>query len=77
MFYRRDPGPCIVCGVAHTACTAPVPHVDPHTKGGAPKPATPPLRAEQIQATLPAGSFTTGTYRRARVPKKRASEIEE
>lgn len=72
MTWRRDPGPCIVCGAAHSACTA----------SGEPEPLTvtltpardaaeararasrAPLRAEIIQTTLPPGQFTTGTYRR-------------
>lgn len=72
-----DPGPCPVCGAAHTACTAnrgPIaavqfPARDAAAGELAPVPLvgeleTPPLVAEVVQKTLPAGQFTTGTYRR-------------
>lgn len=81
MFVSRvDPGPCPICGAAHTACTAsPAPilvpqlpardasarELEPVPLVGAVEP--PPLVAEVVQETLPPGQFTSGTYR----PKKR------
>ena len=74
MWYRQDPGPCPVDGAPHTTCTAPsgpiVIRQMPARDGvsGArvqvPTPTPPALRAEAIQATLPPGQVTTGTYRR-------------
>lgn len=77
-FIRRDPGPCPVCGAAHTACA-------PSPRGGILVPQLPardagavttaplvdevapaPLVAEVVQETLPAGQVTSGTYRRKR-----------
>ena len=73
---HRDPGPCPVCDTPHTACTAPLDGgvvtivqlpardglTEPPLVGALPTP--PLLVAEQVQATLPPGSTTTGTYRR-------------
>jgi len=78
---RLDPGPCGICGAAHTACTSssgpilvnqlpalsasaqlrepPADLAPPVTEDPAP-----PLAADRTQATLPPGSFTSGTYRR-------------
>jgi len=69
---RFDPGPCPICGAAHTACTSgsgPIlvvqqPARDAAAAIDAPGP---PLVAEIVQATLPPGQVTSGTYRR---PKK-------
>ncbi|MGH8635801.1 MAG: hypothetical protein ACREUZ_01550 [Burkholderiales bacterium] len=87
--FKVDPGPCPICGMAHTACTAtpggaPIVagKITPATsvlvpQGGKIVPATTvvasqfsgggaqqePLEAERVQRTLPAGQFTTGTYR--------------
>ena len=72
---RGDPGPCPICGAAHTACTTnsgpirvtileardAVPTVPP--SAAAPSPPPPSLVADQIQAGLPPGHFTTATYR--------------
>jgi hypothetical protein len=64
--WRRDPGPCIVCGAAHTACTAgdgeEIAIVQMPLRDAAASPS--PLEADRVQATLPPGQFTTGTYRR-------------
>lgn len=67
---RRDPGPCPICGAPHSACTTttPVVVVDqlPAATAAAARAraatSTTPV-AEAIQATLPAGTFTTATYR--------------
>jgi hypothetical protein len=75
MLFRWDPGPCPVCGVAHTACTAPndqsmrVPILGSGVTIPV-APVVPPLQAERVQATLPAGQFTSATYR-GKGPKKR------
>jgi hypothetical protein len=67
-----DPGVCAVCGADHCTCratpAAPVtvsqlPARDARTAAEAVET----LIAEEIQATLPPGQFTSGTYRR---PKK-------
>lgn len=76
-FERGDPGPCPICGAAHTACTGirgPVvvrqlPARDAAAGELEPVPmveelAPPRLQAEVVQETLPAGQVTTGTYRR-------------
>lgn len=65
-----DPGPCPVDDAPHTTCTSggPIVIVQMPCRDALVAPAPPrpvaPLRAETIQATLPAGQFTTGTYRR-------------
>lgn len=69
-YYRTDPGPCGICGAAHCACTADagpiaIPQL-PARDATPPTPITAPLKAEQVQATLPEGQVTTGTYRRGR-----------
>jgi hypothetical protein len=74
--FRRDPGPCPVCGAAHTTCTAatgPVMVVQLPARDGARTPvlreATPvPVLSstpvnDAIQAALPAGQMTTAHYR--------------
>jgi len=81
--FRADPGPCIVCGAPHTICTGetvmatailgagidvPPPSV-PLATASAVIVAPTPLRAEEIQTTLPPGQFTTATYRRP--PRRR------
>jgi hypothetical protein len=64
--FGPDPGRCPICGAAHTACTADSgPILVDQLPASA---ASVPLMADVVQATLPAGEFTTGTYRR---PKKR------
>jgi hypothetical protein len=62
---RRDPGACIVCGAAHCACGGgPIAIVQLPARDGAAVELTGlPLVAEIIQASLPAGQFTTATYR--------------
>jgi len=68
--FRRDPGPCPICGAAHAACTTDSGPVLveqlPARDAAAAHPAAPPLVAEIVQATLPPGEFTSGTYRRAK-----------
>jgi hypothetical protein len=70
---RTDPGRCLICGAAHTACTVnsgPITAVQLPARDGELEPPplvgaveTPPLVAEVVQDTLPAGQFTSGTYR--------------
>lgn len=66
--WRQDPGPCPICGVPHTACTAEtaaaltVPLSRPRVLDRA---VTPPVQA--VADT----SFTTATYRRAVHGRKR------
>ncbi len=62
--WRQGPGNCIICGAPHTACT----------KEGfvAATPALDAARARAAQARLPAGPFTTGTYRRTHIDSARA-----
>lgn len=70
MGIRLDPGPCPICGAAHTACTAdagPVvisqlPARDGVEAGPVTAPARP-LAGEVRQGTLPPGEFTSATYR--------------
>jgi hypothetical protein len=73
--WRQDPGPCPICGKAHTACKPARPTAIELTVlpardarvGNVPTPADvepPELVAEVVQATLPKDTFTTGTYRR-------------
>ena len=73
--WRRDPGPCPICGAPHTACTTDTAHsliVPQLPARDASAPAVvAPLRAETLQATLPAGQFTTGTYRGGTNPRRR------
>jgi hypothetical protein len=71
-----EPGRCPVDDAPHTGCTSPdaapivivqLPCRDALVAAetpASPTPAPGALRAEQIQATLPPGQFTTGTYRR-------------
>jgi hypothetical protein len=66
--FRQDPGPCPVCGAAHSACTGDtgqailIPQLPARDAAGRlVLRATP--QAEAVQATLPPGSFTTATYR--------------
>jgi hypothetical protein len=77
MYVKRDPGPCPVDDAPHTTCCAPDPVViaivqmpmrdgltPPPLVGAVPTPT--PLLAERIQATLPEGHVTSGTYRQKR-----------
>jgi hypothetical protein len=67
---RRDPGDCLICGAPHCTCGDQGPIVVdqlPQRDAAAAREAT--VQAAAIQATLPPGSFTTGTYRGD--PKKR------
>lgn len=64
-----DPGPCPICGAAHTGCTAvtgPVMIEQLPARDAGAVLSLPPLVAEVAQTTLPPGEFTTATYRRAR-----------
>ena len=76
ILWLGDPGPCPVCGAPHTTCTA---YTGPivvaqlplrDAAASAPSPVSPPLMAERIQAALPPGQFTTGTYRRQKRGRK-------
>lgn len=61
-----DPGPCPVDDAPHTTCTSPdYPIVIDQLPATAANQRAA-LKAEQLQATLPPGQFTTGTYRRGR-----------
>jgi hypothetical protein len=68
---REPPGPCPICGAAHSACTrysGPVVVVQLPARdaaagqlpAGAPVPAP-----EPAPPLLPGGAFSTGTYRRS------------
>ena len=77
-----DPGPCPICGTAHTACRADsgpitidqlatvdrgaiaIEQLPTSAKAAAPAP----LVCDIVQATLPPGEFTTGTYRGKKRP---------
>ena len=69
-FGRTDPGACPICGASHCSCIAGdagggIAIVQlPARDAAAAEIVAPPLVAEVVQATLPAGQFTTGTYRR-------------
>jgi hypothetical protein len=65
-FGRTDPGDCLVCGAAHCSCGGPgleVAQLPNRDAAAALERAAPASAAETVQATLPAGSFTSGTYR--------------
>jgi hypothetical protein len=67
MFFRRqDPGPCPICGAPHTVCTGDAGPIEipqlPQRDAAAAR-EIPALKAERVQATLPPGEFTSGTYR--------------
>jgi len=74
--FRPKPGTCPICGAAHTACTAsrgPVTAVQLPARDAASSEVAPPalveeipapsIVAEVVQKQLPAGRFTSGTYR--------------
>jgi len=71
MFWRRDPGPCPVDDAPHTGCTAPqapialavLPLRDAAARAAAAAPESATPAADAIQATLPAGQFTSAHYR--------------
>ena len=65
--FALDPGPCEICGAAHATCTAgdrhaPITAVMAPARDASVSPA-PPLVCDVVQATLPPGQFTSGTYR--------------
>jgi len=65
-FGRIDPGPCAVCGAAHSACTddpGPIEVVQLPSRDAAATASRPVLVADQVQATLPPGQYTSATYR--------------
>jgi hypothetical protein len=69
----EDPGRCPVDDAPHTTCTSadyaagsPIVIAQMPARDAAVAAARPLLRAEALQATLPPGQFTTGTYRGAR-----------
>jgi len=75
-FGRTDPGECPICGASHCSCVGiggieivQLPNRDAAAAAARAELVAPPLVAEVVQAGLPAGEFTTGTYRR----KKKAS----
>jgi hypothetical protein len=64
MIERRDPGPCPICGAAHTTCTSSLCPILVAQLPSRDEMPSVPLVAEAVQATLPKGQVTTGTYRR-------------
>ena len=71
MWFARpwDPGPCPVDDAPHTTCCAPgsppvVVELLPATAANRAAARAAGLQAAAVQATLPAGSFTTATYPR-------------
>ena len=69
-FGRTDPGDCPICGAAHCACGGgPIEVVQLPQRDAAAalelrlelQPV--PLKADEVQAALPPGEFTAGTYR--------------
>jgi len=91
--WRRDPGPCIVCGTPHCACTAddgPIAIPQMPRRDGVPPASTviavsvpragasttPTTKAEEVQPTLPEGTFTSGTYRGRRRAARQPSPLE-
>jgi hypothetical protein len=82
-FGRIDPGECPICGAPHCSCggagveVVQLPNRDAaaalERAAPAPELVVVPLVAEVVQATLPAGQFTSATYRgnrKARGPLK-------
>lgn len=69
---RPDPGPCPICGAPHCSCRSSEPLTQivqlPMRDAAAAAVAPAPLECERIQAELPPGHFTTGTYRRRKRP---------
>lgn len=69
-FGRTDPGECPICGAPHCSCggsaieIVQLPNRDAAAALARAELVAPPLIAEVVQAGLPAGEFTTGTYRR-------------
>lgn len=67
---RFDPGPCIICGAAHTTCVGPSAGVgDDSAFGPRIVVETAAEAAARAQAALPPlapGEFSTKTYRRSR-----------
>jgi hypothetical protein len=68
----NDPGRCPICDAPHHTCTSydgaivVTPATGPVTVTVPVRAAAPPTKSEEVQATLPAGQFTTV----ARRPKK-------
>jgi hypothetical protein len=64
---RSDPGDCRICGAAYCSCGTDGVIVQQLRATADPDPCAPaagvPTVADTVQATLPAGQFTTGTYR--------------
>lgn len=65
---RVDPGECPICGAPHCSCGGgPIEVVQLPARDAAAAAeraaAAPVLKADEVQATLPAGQFTSGTYR--------------
>lgn len=63
--WRRTPPECPICGAAHTTCSSgsgPITVVQLPARDAA-EPRSDMLVADAVQATLPPGQVTTGTYR--------------
>ena len=73
MRLRTDPGDCPICGAAHCACGGgPIEQVQLPQRDAAAaleRRASNGTAAEAVQATLPPGQFTSGTYRRGKKPR--------
>lgn len=66
-FTRQSPGPCPICGIAHTGCGAgPITIQQLPARDAAAIVTQPPVIAEAspATATLPSEPFTTSSYRR-------------
>jgi hypothetical protein len=71
-FGRQDPGECGICGAPHCSCDDHGPIVVeqlPQRDAAAALETT--AQAAALQATLPPGSFTTGSYRGDKDKKRR------
>jgi hypothetical protein len=74
--WRRDPGPCPICGAAHTACTdnagGEIAIVQLPLRDAAARAALAPAVADEASAaTTTSEEFNTGSYRGGLLGKKR------
>jgi hypothetical protein len=69
---RTDPGECLICGAPHCTCGDGGPIVvEQLPQRDAAAALTTTVQAAAIQATLPPGQFTTGSYRGDKDKKRR------